>query len=189
VGELDGFGGEVVAQKGDGDAVGDQRSEFDEGAVLGTACAEFAGLEDLLNGGEETVGVGQHDLVELLALGLGDGVALEGLEVEADGCDGGFELVGDGVEEGVLPLVAADLADQEDGVENDAGGEQAEEDEAKDYESETALVDDDPGDVEDDEANDYEHTEGDGKGNGSAASVDVHGVKMSIAGGVVSGHG
>jgi hypothetical protein len=188
-GELDGFGGEVVAQKGDGDAVGDQRSEFDEGAVLGTACAEFAGLEDLLNGGEETVGVGQHDLVELLALGLGDGVALEGLEVEADGCDGGFELVGDGVEEGVLPLVAADLADQEDGVENDAGGKQAEEDEAKDYESETALVDDDPGDVEDDEANDYEHTEGDGKGNGSAASVDVHGVKMSIAGGVVSGHG
>ena len=69
-GELDGFGGEVVAQEGDGDAVGDERGEFDEGAVLGAAGAEFAGLEDLLDGGEETVGVGQHDLVELAGAGV-----------------------------------------------------------------------------------------------------------------------
>ena len=108
---------------------------------------EFAGFEDLLDGGEETVGVGQHDGVELVALGFGDGVALEGLEVEADGCDGGLELVGDGVEEGVLALVAADFADEEDGVEDDAGGEQAEENEAQDEQSDAALVEDDPGDV------------------------------------------
>jgi hypothetical protein len=124
-----------------------------------------------------------------VALGLGDGVALEGLEIEADGGDGGLELVGDGVEEGVLALVAADLADQEDGVEDYAGGEQAEEDEAKDYQGEAALIEDDPRDVEDDEANDYKYTEGDGKGNGSAASVDVHGVEMSIVRRVVSGKG
>ena len=109
-------------------------------------------------------------------------MALEGFEVEADGGDGGLELVGDGVEEGVLALVAADLADQEDGVEDDAGGEQAEEDEAEDEQGDAALVEDDPGDVEGDEADDYEHTEGDGKGDGSAASVDVHGVEMSISG-------
>jgi len=181
-GELDGFGLEVVAQEGDGDAVGDEGGEFDEGAVLGAAGAEFAGLEDLLDGGEETVGVGQHDLVELLLLFLGDGVALEGFEVEADAGDGGLELVGDGVEEGVLALVAADFADQEDGVEDDSGGEQAEENEAKDYQGKAALVEDDPGDVEDDEADNYEHTEGDGKCDGSAASVDVHGVEMSISG-------
>ena len=66
-------GGEVVAQEGDGDAVCDQRGELEEDAVLGAAGAEFAGLEDLLDGGEETVGVGQHDLVELVALGFGDG--------------------------------------------------------------------------------------------------------------------
>jgi len=70
-GELDGFGGEVVAEEGDGDAVGDQRGELEEDAVLGAAGAQFAGLEDLLDGGEETVGVGQHDGVELVALGFG----------------------------------------------------------------------------------------------------------------------
>lgn len=186
-GELDGLGREVVAQKSDGDAVGDQRGELEEGAVLGAAGAEFAGLEDLLNGGEEAVGVGQHDLVELLALGLGDGVALEGLEVEADGCDGGLEFVGDGVEEGVLTLVAADLADQEDGVEDDAGGDQAKEDEAHDEQGDAPLVEDDPCDVECDETGDYEHPKGDGKGNCSASSVDVHGVEMSIERRVVRG--
>ena len=175
--ELDGFGGEVVALQGDGDAVGDQRGEFEQGAVLGAAGTEFAGLEDLLDGGEETVGVGQHDAVELLALGLGDVAALQGFEIEADGGDGGLELVGDGVEEGVLTLVAADLADQEDGVEDDAGDEQAEEDEADDKQGDAPLVEDDPGDVEGDEAADDEHPEGDGKGDGSAASGDVHGVE------------
>ena len=84
--------------------------------------------------------------------------------------------MGDGVEEGVLTLVAADLADQEDGVEDDAGGEQAEEDETQDERGDAPLVEDDPGDVVGDEAADDEHPEGDGKGDGSAASVDVHGV-------------
>ena len=80
---------------------------------------------------KQAVGVGEHDSVEVLALGFGDVAALQGFEVEADGGDGGFELVGDGVEEGVLALVAADFADQEDGVENDAGDQQAEEDDAE----------------------------------------------------------
>ena len=63
-------GGKVVALEGDGDAVGDEGGEVDEGAVLlAVALAEFAGFEDLLDGGEEAVGVGEHDLVELLALG------------------------------------------------------------------------------------------------------------------------
>jgi len=75
-------------------------------------------------------------------------VALEGFEVEAERGDGGLELVGDGVEEGVLTLVAADLADQKDGVEDDAGGDQAEEDEAHDEQGDAPLVEDDPCDVE-----------------------------------------
>src|SRR5208283_2296108 len=176
-GELDGHGGEVVAQQGDVDAVGDQRGELEQDAVLGAAGAEFAGLENLLDGGEETVGVCQHDLVELLALGFGDFVALQGLEVEAEGCDGGLELVGDGVEEGVLALVAADLADQEDGVEDDSGDEQGEDNEAENDGGDSSLVENDPGDVVGDEAADDQHPEGDGKGNGSVSSVDVHGVE------------
>ena len=120
-----------MALQGDGDAIGDQGAEFEQGAVLVAAAGtEFAGFEHLLDGGEQAVGVGEHDLVELLPLGFGDLAALEGFEVEADGGDGGFEFVGDGVEEGVLALVAADLADQEDGVEDDSGDQQAEEDDA-----------------------------------------------------------
>ena len=61
--EHDGFGGEVVALEGDGDAVVDESGEVDEDAVLlAVALAELAGLEDLLDGGEKTVGVGEHDL-------------------------------------------------------------------------------------------------------------------------------
>src|ERR1700689_3160222 len=99
-----------MALKGDSDAVGDERGKFEQSAVLMTAAgAELAGLEDLLDGAEKAVGVGEHDFVELLALSFGDFATLEGFEIEADGGDGGFELVGDGVEEGVLALVAADL--------------------------------------------------------------------------------
>ena len=149
--EHDGVGREVVALEGDGDAVGDEGVEVDDGAVLlAVALAELAGFEDLLDGGEEAVGVGEHDGVELLALGFVDGAALEGFEVEADAGDGGFELVGDGVEEGVLTLVAADFADEEDGVEDDAGDEEGEEDDAEDGEGDVALVEDDPADVEGD---------------------------------------
>ena len=90
----------------------------------------------MLDGGEEAVGVLAHDGVELLALGLVAGVALEGFEVEADAGDGGLELVGDGVEEAVLALVAADFADEEDGVEDDAGDEDGEEEKAEDGEGE-----------------------------------------------------
>ncbi len=77
-------------------------------------------------------------------------MTLEGFEVEADAGDGGLELVGDGFEEGVLALVAADLADQEDGVDDDAGDEDGEEDDAEEVDGEAAAVVVDPGDVEDD---------------------------------------
>jgi hypothetical protein len=82
--------------------------------------------------------------------------------------------VGDGVEEGVLTLVAADLADEEDSVENDASDEDSEEDDAEYGEGEGALVEDDPADVECDSEADGEYAKGDEGGDGSAASGDVH---------------
>ena len=175
--EDDAVGGEMVALEGDGDAVGDEGFEVDDGAVLLTVTlAELAGFENLLDGGEEAVGVGEHDLVELLSLGLFDGAALQGFEVEADAGDGGLELVGDGVEEGVLALVAADLADEEDGVEYDAGDEGGEENDAEDGKGDSALVEDDPGDVEVMVRPTRSSAEGDEEGDGSAASSDVHGL-------------
>jgi hypothetical protein len=165
----------MVALEGDDDAVFDEGAEVDDGAVLlAVTLAELSGFQDLLDGGEEPVGVGEHDLVELLALGLFDGATLEGLEVEADAGDGGLKLVGDGVEEGVLTLVAADLANEEDCVEDHAGDECAEEDNAQHGEGEVSLVANDPVDVKGDKATNEENAEGDEEGNGSAASSDVH---------------
>jgi hypothetical protein len=176
--EDDAGGREMVALEGDGDAVAEEGFEVDEGAVLqAMALAELTGFEDLLDGGEKAVGVGEHDLVELLALGFVDGAALEGFEVETNAGDGGFELVGHGVEEGVLTFVAADLSNEEDGVEDDTGDEGSEEDDTKDGQGEGAFVEDDPADVEGDGEANGESAEGDEEGDSSAASGDVHGLK------------
>jgi hypothetical protein len=122
-----------------------------------------------------------------LFLFFGGCAALEGFEIESNAGDGGLELVGDGVEEGVLALVAADLADQKDRVENDSGDEDGEEDDPEDEQGEmTLLVNaDDPGDVEGDGETDGEGAKGDEEGDGSAASGDVHGLGGSIAKGAI----
>jgi hypothetical protein len=82
--------------------------------------------------------------------------------------------MGDGVEEGVLALVAADLADEKDGVEGDAGNDEQKQDGAENGKGKGALVADDPADVEGDEAADEESAEGDEEGDSSASSGDVH---------------
>jgi hypothetical protein len=175
--EDDAVRGKMMALESDRDAVGDERLKVDDCAVLlAVALSQLAGFEDLLDGGEKAVRVREHDLVELLTLGLFDGATLEGLEVEADAGDGGLELVGDGVEKGVLALVAADLADEEDGVEGYAGDKGSEEDDAEDGKGDVALVEDDPGDIESDETANDERAEGDEEGDGSASSGNVHGL-------------
>ena len=149
--------------------------ELDAGALLDAlALAELAGLEYGFDGGEEAVAVFAHDGVEALALLLVAGMALQGLEIETDAGDGGFELVGDGFEEGVLALVAADFADEEDGVDNDAGDEDGEEDDAEEVDGEAAAVVVDPGDVEDDGERGETHAERDEKRSGSAAPGEIH---------------
>ena len=80
----------------------------------------------------------------------------------------------DGVKKGILTLVAANLADEEDRVEDDAGDECGEEDDAQDREGEGALVKNDPADVEGYGETDGKDAECDESGDGSAASGDVH---------------
>ena len=173
--EADGIVRDVVAQEGDRDAVLNQRGELDQGAVaVAAAVAQFAGLQHLLDGGQQSVGVGVHGSVEVLALGFGDVSALQGFEIQADGGDRRFELVGDRVDEGVLALVAADFANQEDGVEHHAGHQQAEQQDAEDQRKNAAFMQEDVVDVEIDGDADEDRPQGDRKGNGAAASGDVH---------------
>jgi hypothetical protein len=102
------------------------------------------------------------------------GVALEGFEVELDAGDGSFELVGDGFEERVLALVATDFADEEDGVEHDAGDEDGEENDAEEIDGEAAAVVVYPGDVEDDGEDRETHAQCDEERFGSAAACEIH---------------
>jgi hypothetical protein len=173
--EGDVFRREMVAEEHCRNAVGDKGMEFDAGTLLGmVALAELAGFENSFDGGEEAVGVLAHDGVETLALLLVAGVALEGLKVEADAGDGSLELVGDGVEERVLALVAANFADEEDGVDDDTRDEDREEHDAEEIDGEAAAVVVDPGDVEDYGDDRETHAQRDEKRFGSAAACEVH---------------
>ena len=91
-------------------------------------------MQHLVDGAQQPLVVGQHDVVELFALFVVDLARLQGLQIEADRGDGSLELVRDGVDEAVLLLVAADLPHQEDRVENDAGDDQGEKQHAQDQE-------------------------------------------------------
>ena len=82
--------------------------------------ADAAGAQHLLDRVQQPVAVLEHDPVELAPLGLVELAGLERLQVEPDRRHRRLQLVGDGVDEGVVLLVAADLAHQEDGVEHDA---------------------------------------------------------------------
>jgi hypothetical protein len=164
----------VAAQDGS-DAVGHQRMKFDANALLhALTLAELTCFEYGFDGGEEAVGVGAHDGVELVPLGLISRTALKGVEVKADARDGSLEFVGDSVQEAILALVATDLADQEDSVEDNAGDEDRKKQEANQSHGEAATVVLDPRDVQDDGKYGEAHAKRDEERFGSAAACDVH---------------
>jgi len=82
--------------------------------------------------------------------------------------------VGDGFEERILALVATDFADQEDSVDDNAGDEDGEENDAEEVDGKAAAVVVDPGDVEDDGERGETHAERDEKRSGSAAACEIH---------------
>jgi hypothetical protein len=132
------------------------------------------GVQDLLDGAQQTVAVGEHDVVELCAARRVHLARLEGFEVEADGGDGRLQLVRDGVDEGVVLLVAAYLADEEGGVEDEAGDDDGEEDDAEDEQRDLSPVEQNPADVEREREDDEADAERQKEDNGFAAAADAH---------------
>ena len=177
--DLDGFGGEMVAIANGGCGFEEELVQVDAGAIGSAAGAEFAGFEDLLDGGEQAVGIRAHGAVELLALLFGKGSAFEGVEVEAQGGYGGFEFVGYGVEEAVLALIAADFAKKKDGVEDNAGNEDGEKDDPGDDPGEAARVLVNPGYVEGDGEAGEQDAEREEDGLGGPATGEVHVAEVS----------
>ena len=57
---------------------------------------------------------------------------LQCLQVQSHGRDGRFQFVRNGIDKGVVLFVTPDLPDQEDRVENDAGDDETEEEDAED---------------------------------------------------------
>ena len=90
----------------------------------------------------------EHHAVELAPLLLRQLAALQRLQVQPDRRDRRLELVGDGVDERVVLLVAPDLAHQEDRIEDEARDDEREQDDAEAEQQAFAPVDDDPADVQ-----------------------------------------
>src|SRR5215469_1219177 len=116
---FEGVDAQVVARARNFDAFLRQRSEI---YVAANGCLRLvrnlSGLQYLIDRFEETVGVAQHEPVKILALRLVYVTSLQRLEIQPDRRDGRFQFVCDSVDETVVLLVAAQLANQEARVEN-----------------------------------------------------------------------
>ena len=98
----------MVPREREVDAFARQRRHVDRGARDAfRLLPRRAGLEHLIDRAMQPLGVGQHDVVEAAPLFVVERARLQRLEVEADRRDRRLELVGDGVDEGVVLLVAA----------------------------------------------------------------------------------
>lgn len=165
----------MVPEKNGCDALSDKGVEFDSNALLNSlTLTEFSGFEYGLNCGEEAVCVLAHDGVETLALLLIAGMTLEGVEIETDAGDRSFEFVCDGVEKGILALVAADFTQEKDGVYNHACDEDGEEQYTEKVKRKAAAIVVNPCDVQDDREDDKAHAERDKERFSSATSCEVH---------------
>ena len=99
---------------------------------------------------QQPIAVLEHDPVELAAPFGVQFARLQCLQVEPNRGHRRLQFVGDGVQEGVLLFIPADLADQKNRVQHHAGDDQQEQDDAQDRQDPHPPVEDDPADVEGD---------------------------------------
>src|SRR6185312_8840153 len=79
------------------------------------------GAQHLFNGLQKPVAVSQHHIVKLLPLMFVDIPFLQRLEIKTNRGERYFEFMSYGVDEGIVLLVAADLTNEEGGVEYQSG--------------------------------------------------------------------
>ena len=128
-------------------------------------------LEHLFDGPLQALGVVEHDAIEVAALRFGHVTRLERFEKKSNRRDRRLELVGDGVDERVVGVVATDLPHEEHGVDNDAGNDEGKGQDPENERQHAPGVDDNPADVERDRGGDQDHAEPDDQGGGGAATV------------------
>ena len=127
------------------DALAHQRVEFHRQALRRAfLLRRLTRFQDLFHGVQQAVGIEQHELVELAPLRFFHLASLQGFEVEADGGDWRLQFVGDGVDEAVVLLVAANFADQKNRIEDEARNDGAKKNDAQKNLDALAPVEDDP---------------------------------------------
>ena len=159
----------------------DEPREIDRGAMFEPALLpRDARAQHLFDGVLQAIGILQHDAVELLALRVADLARLQRLEIEANRRDRRLQLVRDRVEEAVLLFGDAHFADQEHRVDDEAGDDQGEGDDAEHERRDAPPVDQDPADVEGNGCGDENDAEDDEDDRGGLSSR--HGQASRLAG-------
>src|SRR5438552_1544387 len=110
--------------------------------------AGFPGLEHLLDGAQQTIGIVEHEAIEFAALSFIHVTVLQGLQIKPDGGDGRLQFVGDGVDKAVMLLVAANFAHQKAGVHDESGNQQREEDYAQEEQDTFPPVENNPANIQ-----------------------------------------
>src|SRR5258708_25532660 len=135
--------------------------------------SRLPGPKHLFDGIHKTVGIFKHQAVEGVALGVLELPALESLQVEADGSNRGFQLVGNSVDKAVVLFVLSDFADQKAGVQDQAGSNGSEEDDSQQDFDTFLPVEDDPA-KDDEDRNAGQHNAKREKENNFAAAAYAH---------------
>src|SRR5450755_4578508 len=119
--------------------------------------ADAARPQHLLDGSQQAIAILNHDAIKLLAFVVIHGARLQRFQVETDGGDGGFQLVRDGVDEGIVLRVAANLAYQKNRVEHHAADDGGHEQRAQHEQNAVPPVQQNPADVQQDNDKDKAH--------------------------------
>src|SRR6185503_9812613 len=173
--ELDALGGEVV------EVVPFQRER---------RAAGLAGPQHLLDRREQPLGVLEHHPVEVTPLVLGDRALArqQRLQVQPDRRHGALQLVRHGVHERIVLFVSPDLTHQEGRIEDEAGDDGGEDEDAEEQRGDVAPRHDDPADVQGDGERDERDAERDEECDGAAAAwSDGH--RQSVPGVTYRGRG
>src|ERR1700678_784730 len=124
--------------------------------IPGAACAQH-----LLHRLGQAISMAEHHAVEFLSLRLRQVAALQGFQMQPDGSDRPLQLVSHRVDEAVVLLAAAKLANQEARVHDHAGDDQRKKDDAEEQQHALAPVENDPSNIE----GDRERDQGDAQAN------------------------
>ena len=123
--------------------------------------SRLACFQDFINRAHQTISVFEHEPVEVTALDFVNmGLTLEGLKMKANGGNGRLQFMSDGVDETVVLLIAPDLSDQKTGVEDEARGDCAEEDDPEKDANTFAPIEDDPAKADRDRDRSQDDSEG-----------------------------